>query len=73
MVNSLRIRKSFRSRDLATAPPLPQAINSTKQAKPSCSWSHRLPALRTKTVATRSAWRKSYRINCAPPKPTLPS
>jgi hypothetical protein len=72
-VNSLRIQRSFRSRDLAKAPRLPQAINSTRQVKPSCSWSHRLPALPTKIAATRLAWRKSFRISCAPPKPRLPS
>src|ERR1700722_20248774 len=44
MVNSLRIRKSFRSRELATTPPLEQTINSTKQVKPSCNWSRRPPA-----------------------------
>jgi hypothetical protein len=36
MVNSLRIRKSFHSRELATAPPLALTINSTKRAKPFC-------------------------------------
>ena len=73
MVNSLRIRKSFHSRELATAPPLALTINSIKRAKLSCNWLHRLPESPTTTAGKRSAWRRSFRINCERLKTALPS
>ena len=44
------------------------AINSTRQVKLFCNWFKGPQELPTKTADTHSAWLRSFRINCVPPK-----
>jgi hypothetical protein len=45
-----------------------EADQLDKAGKQFCSWSKGPRGLPTKTADTRSAWLRSFRINCEPPK-----